>query len=138
MGATPEFPEHTEFALPDSGLAEPLEAYLGLRLLGAETGHVELPLVDRIRNGVGALQGGVVIALAEASAVAAARSAGLPASVVDLACRYLSLGRRGPIEARARILRRRPEAALLRVELRDAGEPDRRVAVAMVGLGRLD
>jgi acyl-coenzyme A thioesterase PaaI-like protein len=135
MGAPPEFPEHTAFARPGSGLAEPFDAYLGLHTRDAETGHLELPLVDRIRNGVGALQGGAVIALAEASAIAAARHAGLPESVVDLSCRYLALGKSGPIEARARILRSSP--ALVRVELQDGGEPGRRVAVVMVGLGTL-
>jgi len=137
-GAPAESPEHVEFALPGSGLDQPVDSYLGLRVVDAESGRVELPLEDPIRNSVGALQGGAMIALAEASAVAAARSAGLPASVVDLACRYLALGRTGPIEARARVVRPHPERGLLRVELHDAGEPGRRVAVAMVGLGTLD
>jgi uncharacterized protein (TIGR00369 family) len=130
MGAGEDAPR-TEFARPGSGLAEPLPQRLGVRRLDAAQGRLELPLAPYVGNSLGALQGGVTAILVDLAAeAAAARSLGGACRVSELALNYLALARAGPVESRASLLRRDAGAALLRVELRDAGAGDRLVAVA--------
>lgn len=121
----------TEFGLPGSGLAAPLAERLGVRVLDAAHGEIELPLSAYVGNTLGALQGGVTAIAVELAAEAAASRIGPgPWSFRDLALNYLALARTGPVRSRASVLRRDARAPLLRVELRDAGAEDRLVAVA--------
>jgi len=128
----------TVFAGPDSGLAKPFAEQLGCRVVDAAAGVVELPVTDYVKNSVGALQGGAVIALVDAAAeaVAGARMSD-PVVTRDVAVHYLALGRAGPIRTRTHWLSGDERRARLRVELVDAGQDDRLLSVADVGLGPL-
>ncbi len=121
-----EPPARTCFALPDSGFDAPFYQKLGLRTVDAAAGRLELELVDYQRNSVGAMQGGVVVALASKAAEAIARSTlGEPVVTCDLTAHYLALARSGPVRSRAQIVRSDGDAVVVRVELRDAGQADR-------------
>jgi acyl-coenzyme A thioesterase PaaI-like protein len=131
--------EEGQFAFADgeSGLSAPFLEQIGCRVIDAHAGVVELAVADYVRNSVGALQGGAVVALVDAAAesVASARMAEGVATL-DLSVHFLALGRVGPIRTRMQWLAGSPEDARLRVELVDTGQGDRRVAVAVVRLGR--
>ena len=102
----------------------PLGERLGIRVLDAAAGRVELELDDYVRNTFGALQGGAVAVLAEAAILAATRS---PLS--GLAVRYRSLGRRGPFRTTIETLPGKL-ATLVRARVRDDGAEGALVAVA--------
>jgi len=129
--------ERFAFADPSSKLDAPFHSALGCRVIDAAAGVVEVEVTDYVRNSVGALQGGAVVALVDAAAesVAAARMAEGVATL-DLQLHFLALGRVGPIRTRTRWLAGSPHDARLRIELVDTGQGDRRVAVAVVRLGR--
>lgn len=138
---TPEYRDRGEdfcFGGPDSGLRAPFAEQLGCRVLDAGGGVVELPLSDYVRNSVGALQGGAVVALVDAAAEAVA-GARMDADAVtrDVEIHYLALGRVGPIRTRARWLAGDARDARLRVELVDAGQGERLLSVATLTLGPL-
>jgi acyl-coenzyme A thioesterase PaaI-like protein len=123
------------FADGQSGLSAPFLEQIGCRVLDAASGVVELPVEDYVRNSVGALQGGAVVALVDAAAegVASARMVE-GAATLDLSVHFLALGRVGPIRTRTRWLAGSPHDARLRVELFDTGQGDRLMAVAVVRL----
>jgi acyl-coenzyme A thioesterase PaaI-like protein len=130
--------ERTVFGNESAGLREPFLDRIGCRVLDASAGVVELAVEDYVRNSVGALQGGAVVALidAAAEAVASARMAE-DATTRDLQVHFLALGRVGPIRSRARWLAGEDgERATLRVELFDTGAEDRLLSVATVVLAR--
>jgi uncharacterized protein (TIGR00369 family) len=130
MGAGRDEPR-TEFASADSRLDAPFLERIGARVVDAAEGRIELPLSPYVGNSLGALQGGLVAALADLAAERLAGAAsGAPCATTDLALNYLALGRVGPIRTRGRLLRREPAGAVVRIELRDAGAQDRLVAVA--------
>ncbi len=121
----------TEFARGDSHLDAPFLERIGARVVDAAAGAVELSLSPYVGNSLGALQGGVLAALADLSAESCASAAtGAPCVTTDLALNYLALGRAGPIRTSARVLRPGPAGALVRVEVRDAGAQQRLLAVA--------
>ena len=123
----------TEFARGGSKLAGPVLEQIGARVVDPEAGAVELPMSSYVGNSLGGLQGGVVCMLVDLSAQARARAlTGEPCVSTDLAVNFLALGRVGPIRSRAEVLRREPGGALVRVELRDAGQEDRLMTVATV------
>ena len=128
----------TVFAEAGSSLRAPFAEQLGCRVLDAAAGVVELPVSDYVRNSVGALQGGAVVALVDAAAEAVA-GARMAERVVtrDVEVHYLALGRVGPIRTQAEWLAGDADTARLRVELRDTGQDDRLLSVANAGLARL-
>ena len=132
-------PDSERFAFADGGerLKAPFLDQLGCRVLDAAAGIVELDVVDYVRNSVGALQGGAVVALVDAAAeaVAATRMAEGVATQ-DLHVHYLALGRVGPVRTRTRWLAGSATDARLRVELVDTGQRDRLMSVATVRLAR--
>jgi acyl-coenzyme A thioesterase PaaI-like protein len=131
-GLGPDEPR-TGFGRPGQRLEAPVGERMGARLLDASQGAWELPLSGYVTNSLGALQGGAVATLVDLSAESAARAAvGEPWITTDLAVHYLSLGKRGPIRSRARLLRRDAAGAVARVEVRDAGAEDRLTTVATV------
>jgi uncharacterized protein (TIGR00369 family) len=129
----------TTFAFADesSGLGAPFLEQLGCHVIDAEAGVVELPVGDYVRNSVGALQGGAVVALVDAAAesVASARM-GEGVATQDLEIHFLALGRVGPVRSRATWLAGSRSDARLRIELVDRGQGDRLVSVAVVRLAR--
>jgi uncharacterized protein (TIGR00369 family) len=136
--AAPETPAPSlSFATEDSRLDRPLHAALGLRIENAAEGRAVLDLTPYVRNSVGGLQGGVVVALVEAAAEAAARAHVPESSVLDLDVQFLALARGGPIRAHATRLRAVGPTALWRVEVFDAGQQDRLTSVANVVTGVL-
>jgi uncharacterized protein (TIGR00369 family) len=138
---TPPSPADPEpfvsFATADSGLDAPLLDALGVRTADAAQGELELALRAYVRNSVGGLQGGAVVALVEAAAEAAAGARAPAHTVLDAEVQYLAQGRVGPIRSRATRLRESGATALWRVELFDAGQADRLTAVASVLTGAL-
>jgi acyl-coenzyme A thioesterase PaaI-like protein len=138
-GDTAEYrePDTERFAFAEGGecLKAPFFAQLGCRVLDAASGIVEIDVADYVRNSVGALQGGAVVALADAAAEAVAATRMAPdVATRDLHVHYLALGRVGPVRTRTRWLAGSPNDALLRVELVDTGQRDRLMSVATVRL----
>ena len=131
--------EQERFAFDDggSGLSASFLDQIGCRVIDAPAGVVELAVEDYVRNSVGALQGGAVVALIDAAAesVASARMVE-DAATLDLSVHFLALGRVGPIRSRARWLAGSAHDARLRIELVDTGQSDRLMAVAAVRLAR--
>jgi len=122
----PDAPARTTFALPGSCLTAPVYDVLGLRALEPAKGEFEFDVADYQRNSVGALQGGVVVALATKSAEALARAhLGAPVVTTDLTAHYLALGKNGPIRSEATVLRASGDELVARIELRDRGQDDR-------------
>ena len=121
-----ETPVRTTFALPGSGLDAPVYERLGLRSLEPGAGRFELDVADYQRNSVGALQGGVVVALATQSAQGLARAVSAePVVTTDLTAHYLALGKVGPVRSEATLLRSEGDQLVVRVELRDEGQQGR-------------
>lgn len=134
------------FSFPSSdgtrvGTDGSLRASVGCRVLDAAAGVTEAPLVDHVRNSFGAMNGGVVAALAEASALAVAgsdRPEGTVHEVSDLVLHYLAQGRTGPVRTSATALHRgwagEAGSSTVRVEVVDAGDPAAPLmAIAHVG-----
>jgi len=116
----------TSFALSDSGLRAPVYEQLGLRAVDADQGVFDLDVTDYQRNSVGALQGGVAVALATRSVQALARArVGSPLVTTDLTAHYLALGNVGPVRSEAVVLRSAADELVARVELRDQGQGGR-------------
>ena len=113
-------------ALPSSGFTAPFETATGLTIVDAETGTVELPITDYVRNTLGATQGGMI---AMTGAVAAERAltfaAHTPLAVVDLHITYLALARIGPVRSVTTVLEATSQHGTAYVELVDAGAEDK-------------
>jgi uncharacterized protein (TIGR00369 family) len=119
------------FARSDSRLARPVLEQIGARVLDAGAGALELALSSYVVNSLGAVQGGVLALLADAACEAAASAvAGEPRVCTDLSLRFLRLGRTGPFQSSARVLRTSPETSLVAVEIRDAGRDGELLTVA--------
>jgi len=98
---------------------EPLQTAMGLRVLDAAEGVVEVDVSPHLRNPAGTLQGAMVAALAEAAAERAlSQRWGRPAFVTDLDVRYLAQNRVGPIRTRTEVLGAGPDTIAI-VELVD-------------------
>jgi uncharacterized protein (TIGR00369 family) len=122
----PEAVHRMTLAIPGSGLDDlHLHDVLGLRVLDAGAGVVELPIEDYTRNSFGAAQGGAFGALAGTAAEAALEGpCGGPVEAVDLHLTYLELGKVGPLRTQATVLRASPGEGAARVEVVDAGSGD--------------
>ncbi len=116
---------------PDGVASAPAFAeWLEVRLGGEAT--VEFDLRDELRNPWGILHGAVVSALVDVASVeAVAPAAGGPVATADITLHFLAPGRVGPVAARTRVLGRRADGVVVRVELVDRGTNDRRMAVAV-------
>jgi uncharacterized protein (TIGR00369 family) len=119
---------------PDSGLTTAFHERVTLAVLDAAGGTVELPLSDYVANSLGAVQGGMMAAAAEAAAEEAVRAAlgGGPVESVDLQITYLALARIGPVRTRTRLLGVDSEFGTAHVELVDTGADDRLTTLATV------
>jgi uncharacterized protein (TIGR00369 family) len=122
-------------ALPDSGYEVPLHDKLGLRVVDAAGGVVELDKSDYVRNSFGTINGGAVTMLCEVAAAAAANVIGDVRYVAsDLQVHYLAQTKRGPARTAARVLRHDERHAVCDVRVVDAGEADQILALSTVTL----
>jgi acyl-coenzyme A thioesterase PaaI-like protein len=125
------------FALPDSGLDRPFLDAIGATTRDAAAGVVELAVTPYVGNSLGALQGGAATVLLDRAAELAGGTAlGAAAVVMDLSVHFVALGRVGPMRTQASLLRRREDAALLRVALVDDGAEGRLGALATAWVER--
>lgn len=114
--------ERISMALPDSGLRSSYPDEIGVEIVDPTTGRAGLEVTPFVRNSFGAVNGGVVASLAAESASALAGVVlGRPARALDVVATYLSQARVGPVEARARLLRRDGPVALVTVDVEDGG-----------------
>lgn len=122
----PEAVHRMTLAVPGSGLdGVHLHHALGLQVLDADAGAVELPIEDYARNSFGAAQGGAFGALVGTAAeVALAGPCGGPVEAVDLQLTYLELGEVGPLRTRSTVLRASHTEGAARVEVVDTGAGD--------------
>jgi acyl-coenzyme A thioesterase PaaI-like protein len=132
-------PEHPHLHEP-VGLDElpritrPLVEEVGVRVVDAANGHVEVGMRDALRNHAGALQGALAALLGEVAAEALADARAGPAHVVtDVDVRYLAMAREGPVWTRAAWIGG-PESGAVRVELRDRGNGDRLTTLVLARL----
>ncbi len=105
-------------------MEKPFPEHVGAYVI--EPGVTEIERTPFVMQAAGSVQGGAVALLGE---LAAESLTGLP--VMDLDVRYLSAVRVGPGRATATELGR----GLVRVEVRDRGRDDRRIALALARVG---
>jgi uncharacterized protein (TIGR00369 family) len=122
-------------ALPHSAIDRPLHEMIGLRVVDAAAGVVEIDKHDYVRNSFGTINGGAICMVFEAAAEHAARAAGAAQYVAaDLAVHYLSQTRTGPARTTCRVLRHDNRHAVCELSMVDAGNDDQLLALATVTL----
>jgi uncharacterized protein (TIGR00369 family) len=127
---------HTELGLPGSGLSAPFAERLGIRVVDAAAGQVEIDMSPYVFNSLSALQGGAAAALVDVASAEFGRALlGAEVDTTDLEIHYLALGKVAPIRAQARVLGREARSAVLRVEVREAGPDARLCYVATTRVG---
>ncbi|MEZ4280823.1 MAG: hypothetical protein R3F21_14585 [Myxococcota bacterium] len=113
-------------------LERPLEEEVGVEIVDAACGEVELALRPAVLNRGVTLQGALVALLVECAAERLAEhTLGAPQRIAELDLRYLSTAKVGPVRSRARFVGD-PSAGMIRAELRDAGRDDRLTATALL------
>lgn len=127
-----------ELALPrvfeSHPLTRPLEDEVGVGVVDAAQGEVELVLRRPVLNNEATLQGALVALLVERAAeVMGEAHLGSPQRVAELDLRYLATAQVGPVRSRAAFIGD-PEQGMLRVELRDTGRGDRLTTTALLRL----
>lgn len=116
-------------------LTEPFTQALAIETVEPSDGRLRAPVTPYCRNTLGALQGGVVATLAEASAAAAVGARlGRAGRTVDLHLAFLALGRTGPVVTSAEVLGLGDRAGTARVALADEDGRGRLMAVAVAGV----
>lgn len=119
-------------------LIRPLAEEVGVLCDANRPGEAMLPLRPEVLNPEGVLQGALVGLLVESAALSLATSAapadaaggtGAGPFLEEIDLRYLAANRAGPISARASWI---DAPSMMRVELRDAGQPSRITASAFV------
>lgn len=108
----------------------PLLERIGLGVVDAAAGVVEVARTPYVGNSFGAVNGGVLGMIFQGAAEAA--HPGWRA--VDLQIHYLSQSKDGPVRTRLTPLRRDTDHAVCTIEAIDAGHRDQLLAVATVGL----
>jgi uncharacterized protein (TIGR00369 family) len=125
----------TTNATERSRLDVPLHDKIGLRVVDAERGVVEIEKHDYVRNSFGTINGGVICMVFESAAEAAARAAGgRPYVTADLSIHYLAQTKSGPARTTCRVLRHDDRHAVCELTLVDAGNDDLLLALATVTL----
>ena len=121
-------PGPSSMATERSGMRRPLADALGIVVLDAAAGVLDVPITEWTRNSMAAMQGGVVATVADFAAETALRAAtNEPLIVADLQVTYIGFGRTGPVRSRADVLHAEPGRGVARVELVDAGAEHRRM-----------
>jgi acyl-coenzyme A thioesterase PaaI-like protein len=122
----------TSLVLPGSGFTAPVLDALGLQVVDAAAGIVDVPVTDYSRNSLGALQGGVVAIAAEVAAERALRGAcGTPVTVKDMQLTYLALVR-STLRTSTEVLHASAGFGAAYVDLVDVGGESRRTTTARV------
>lgn len=115
---------------------EPVEgdiySRLGMRVIDAGTGTLELDLSSFVVNAIGTIQGGAQALLVEAAAHAMRPE--LVAS--DMQVHYLSQVRAGPARSYGEVVRDASDHTVLNIRLVDAGDSDRLLTLTTVTLRR--
>jgi acyl-coenzyme A thioesterase PaaI-like protein len=126
----------TSNALEHSWLDVPLHDKIGLRVVDAAAGVVEVDKSDYVRNSFGTINGGAICMVFEAAAELAARAAAgdRPYVAADLSVHYLAQTRTGPARTSCRVLRHDASHAVCELTLVDAGSDDLLLALATVTL----
>ena len=119
------------------GTGRPLTQWIGdavgLTVVDAAAGVVDVPLTPYVTNSFGALQGGMVAFVAEqAGALAVGAALGAPATTVGLQIAYLAQSRVGPFRTAASVLDVRERSGAATVRVIDTGADDRVCAIAQV------
>jgi len=109
-----------------------LQARMGLQIVDAAAGAVELARTQYVTNTIGTIFGGAQAALLQAAAEA--MRPGLEAT--DLQIHYLSQVKSGPARTIGRVSRDAADHSVVTLELRDVGYHDRLLALATVLLQR--
>jgi acyl-coenzyme A thioesterase PaaI-like protein len=118
--------------IPGSGFTAPVLDALGVDVVDAARGIVEVPVTDYSRNSLGALQGGVVAIAADVAAEQALRTAcGAPVTVKDIQLTYLALVR-STLRTSTEVLHASPRFGSAYVDLVDVGGESRRTTTARV------
>lgn len=123
----PQFERPVVLAAPpvDPATAPSLTEFLGAAPAGPNS--LSLEVTDALRNPWGILHGGATAALVD---LAGCHAAGADATT-DCVLHFLSPARIGPVRASVVRHGRRADGTLLRIEVRDRGNSDRLVAVAI-------
>jgi len=121
-------------ALPQSGFRSPIQAQLGIRVVEATRGAIEIDRTDYSRNSFGSLNGGVIAIAAEAAAEAFVGARGQTFEAADISVNYLSQTRSGPCRTTTSLVRGDAHHAVVEVQLVDAGHEDQLLALSTVSL----
>lgn len=129
-------PDVATLSTPEEIRSQPLErmldAEVGVLVVDAAKGQVEVPLRPALLNPEGVMQGALVALVVECAALARAEVELAGAQVVcELDLRYLAAAAVGPVAAHAEWIGQ-PSARLLRVALYDRGKSDRLTTSALV------
>lgn len=122
----PAVGERTSMALANSGLVDTFESALGCVVTNAASGATLTPVVPYVQNSFGAVNGGIVAALADISARSVVDARLPPAAAqagsrtTDVSVQYLSQVRSGSVRTTAQIVRATGDSVMVRVELSDA------------------
>lgn len=103
---------------------------MGVRVVDAAAGQVELARTGYVANSIGTINGGAQAVLAQVAAEGLVEGW----SAVDLQMHYLSQVKAGPARSSATVLRRGADHAVVDVRLVDAGNDDQLLALATVTL----
>jgi uncharacterized protein (TIGR00369 family) len=128
----PESSPKQSTALDGSGFRVPLFDQLGIRVIDAKRGVIEIDRTDYSRNSFGSLNGGVIAIAAEAAASALVTARGADFEAVDISVNYLSQTRSGPGRTTAILVRADAHDAVVEVRLVDAGNDDQLLALSTV------
>jgi acyl-coenzyme A thioesterase PaaI-like protein len=118
------------------GLSMPVLDQIGLRVVDATGGVVELEKTDYVRNSFGTINGGVLGMVFQGAAEAAVQARGHPFVATDVLIHYLAQTKAGPARTATRVLRLAADHAVCHVRAVDAGNDDLLLAVATVTLQR--
>lgn len=109
----------------DPATAPHLTEFLGAQPSGPD--QLTLEITDALRNPWGILHGGVTAALVDLAGIHATGAA----ATTDCVLHFVSPGRIGPMTATVASHGIRPDGHLLRIEVRDQGNGDRLMAIAV-------
>ena len=134
----PDDTRRNTLVVPGAGFRAPVLDELGLHVLDAAAGAVEVPVDDYSRNSLGALQGGVVAIAVDVAAEQALRAAShAPVTVKDIQLTYLALVR-GTLRTATEVVSATDRHGAALVDVVDVGAESRRTTTARVVATRKD